>query len=54
MQIVDDGATVQVEEILAQAATACPSSLLVTNRGEGMLNRHPLVQLAASLLGLLA
>ena len=51
MQIVDDGTPTQIEEILAQAAIACAASLPVTDVGQGMLNRHPLTQFAASLLG---
>ncbi len=54
MQIVDDGAAAQIEEVLAYAAIARTSSLPPTNMGQGMLNRHPLAQFAASVRGLLA
>jgi hypothetical protein len=54
MQIVDDSATAQIEEILAQAAIAGASSLPSTDVRQGMLNGYPLAQFAAPLRSLLA
>src|SRR5947209_6505492 len=53
MQIVDDGAAAEIEEIFACAAIACSPSLPPANMGQGMLNRHPFSKLSASLWGLL-
>ncbi len=54
MQIVDDGTTAQIEEILAQSAITRTSPLPVTNMCEGMLNRHSFAQFGPPLGGLLA
>ena len=54
MQIVDDSAAAQIEEILAQPPIACASSLPPTNMGESMFNRDSLAQLGPSLRSLLA
>src|SRR2546426_11349025 len=53
VQIVDDSATAQIEEILAQPTIACASSLPVTNMCESMFNGHTLAQFVASLRRLL-
>src|SRR6266487_4732220 len=53
VQIMDDSATAQIEEILAQPTIACASSLPVTNMCESMLNGHTLAQFVASLRRLL-
>ena len=37
---MDDGATAQIEEILAHPTIACASSLPVADMGESMLNGH--------------
>ena len=54
MEIVDDGTTAQIEEILAQAAIPGASSLPATDVGQRMLNRYSLAQFAAPLRSLLA
>ena len=54
MEIVDDGTTAQIEEILAQAATTGASSLPSTDVRQRMLNRYPLAQFAAPFRSLLA
>jgi hypothetical protein len=54
MEIVDDGTSAQIEEILAQAAIAGASSLPSTDVRQRMLNRYPLAQFAAPLRSLLA
>src|SRR5947209_12226136 len=54
VQVVDNGTTAQIEEILAQSPIACASSLPVTNMCEAMLHCHPFTQLSSSLRGLLA
>lgn len=54
MEIVDDRATAQIEEILAQAAITGASPLSPTNMGEGMLNRDPFAQFGSSFRRLLA
>ena len=54
MQIVDDRAAAQIEEIFAQAAIACASSLPLTHVGEAMFDGHPFAQFGPSLGGLLA
>ena len=46
VEIVDDCAAAQIEEILAHAPIASTSALPVPNMGEGMLNRHPFAQRA--------
>src|SRR6266566_7045705 len=53
MEIVDDRAAAQIEEILAQSAIACAPSLPVTDVSEGMLNGDPFAQFGASLRRLL-
>jgi len=53
VQIVDDSAPTQIEEIFAQSAIACASALPPTNMGQRMLNRHSFTKLGASLWGLL-
>jgi hypothetical protein len=54
VQIVDHGTATHIEEILAQTAIASAPPLPVTDVGQGMLNRHPLAQFAASVRRLLA
>ncbi len=54
MEIVDNGTTAQIEEILAQAAITGASSLPATDVRECMLNRYPLTQFAAPFWSLLA
>ena len=54
MQIVDDRATAQIEEILAQAAIACAWALPPTHMCKRMLNGHPLAQFVAAFGSLLA
>jgi predicted transcriptional regulator len=54
MQIVDDGTTAQIEEILAQPTIACASSLPVAYMSQCMLNGDSFAQLGPSLRRLLA
>jgi hypothetical protein len=54
MQIVNDRAAAQIEEILAQTAIACASPLPPTNMSQRMLNCHPLTQFVAAFWSLLA
>jgi hypothetical protein len=54
VQIVDDGAPPQIEEILAKSPIACTSSLPLTHMSQGMLNRYPFTQFVPSLRSLLA
>jgi hypothetical protein len=54
VQIVDDSAAAEIEEILPQPAIACASSLPLTNMCEGMLNGHPFAQFRPSFWRLLA
>ena len=54
MQIVDDGAPAQIEKILAWTTISCAPSLPVANVGEGVLNRYPLAEFAATFWSLLA
>ena len=54
MEIVDDGAATQIEEILAQATIAGASSLPPANMGEGVFDSHPFAQFGSSLWSLLA
>ena len=54
MQIVDDSAPTEIEEILAQPAIASASPLPPTNMSKRMLNGHTLTQLGPPLWGLLA
>jgi hypothetical protein len=54
MQIVDDRAAAQIEEVLAHASIASTSALPPTNMSQGMLNCHPFAQLCTSLRRLLA
>jgi len=42
VQVVNNGAAAQIEEILAYATIACPSSLPPANMGQGMFHGHPL------------
>src|SRR5689334_14819317 len=53
MQIVDDGAAAEIEEILACATITRPPSLPPANMGQRMLNRHSFSKLSASLWSLL-
>lgn len=53
MQVVDDSAPAQIEEILACAAIAGASALPPTNMREGMLHCHPLTQPGAPLRSVL-
>jgi hypothetical protein len=53
MQIVDDGASTQIEEIFAHALIASTSALPPANMGKGMLNCHPFTQFGSSLWRLL-
>jgi hypothetical protein len=53
MEIVDDRAPAQIEEILAQSPIACAPSLPVTEVSQGMLHRDPFAQFGASLRRLL-
>jgi hypothetical protein len=48
MEIVDDRAAPQIEEILALATIASASPLPVANVGQGVRDRYPLAQLGAS------
>jgi hypothetical protein len=41
MQIVDDGASAQIEEILPHASVTCAPSLPQTNMGQSMFNCYP-------------
>ena len=54
VQIVDDSAPAQIEEILAQTAITGVSSLPLTHMSKGMLDGYPLAQFGSSLHGLLA
>jgi hypothetical protein len=54
VQIVDDGAPTQIEEILAQAAIPGTSSLPLTYMSQGMLDRDPFAQFGSSLRRVLA
>ena len=51
---MDDGAAAQIEEILAQPAIACASSLPLTNMSKRMLNGDPFAQFGPSFWRLLA
>ena len=53
MQIVDDGAAAQIEQILAQATIACTPSLPVPNMCKSVFNCYPLAEFAAPLWSLL-
>ncbi len=53
MQIVDHGATAQIEEILAHSAIPSASPLPSTNMGKCMLNGHALAQFGSPLRSLL-
>ena len=53
VQIMDDRATAQIEEILAHPTIACASSLPVADMGERMLYSHPFAQFVTSLRRLL-
>lgn len=44
MQIVDDGAATQVEEILADTTIARSPPLPPANMGQSVFNRHPFTQ----------
>ncbi len=54
MQIVDDGAPTQIEEIFAQSAIPCMLSLPLPNMSEGMFNGNPFTQFGSSFWRLLA
>lgn len=51
MQVVDDGAVTQIEEVLAAAAVASARSLPAADVGEGMFQPDPLPQLGSALRG---
>ncbi len=51
---MDDGASAQIEEILAQSQIAGTSSLPLTHMSQAMLDSYPFAQLGTSLRGLLA
>jgi hypothetical protein len=53
MQIVNDGAATQIEEIFAPSAIACAPSLPSTDMRKGMLN-HPLTQFVTTFWRLLS
>ena len=53
MQVVDDSATAQIEEVLAYTSIASTSALPSTYMGKGMLNGHPFAQLGTPLRCLL-
>jgi hypothetical protein len=54
VEIVDDGAPSQIEEIFAQSPITGTSSLPSTDMRERLLNRHPLTQFVAAFWSLLA
>src|SRR6266487_539413 len=54
MQIVDNGAPAQIEEILAQSTIPSTSSLPPTHTSQRMLDGHPFAQFGPSLRCLLA
>ena len=54
VQIVDDSAPTQIEEVFTQSAIACAPSLPSTDMGKGMLNRHPLTQFVTTFWRLLS
>ena len=54
MQVLHDGATPQVKQVLADASIARPTPLPVADVGQSMLHRHPFAQLGASQSGQLA
>jgi hypothetical protein len=54
VQIVDDGATAQIEEILAHPSIACTSALPPPDMGECMLTGDPFAQFGPPLRSLLA
>jgi hypothetical protein len=54
MQIVDDRAPAEIEEVLAHTAIASATALPSTHMSKSMLNGHPFPQLGTSLRDLLA
>jgi hypothetical protein len=54
MQIVDNGAATQIEEIFAQSAIACAPSLPSAHMGKSVFNRHPFTQFVTTFWGLLS
>ena len=54
VEIVDNGAATEIEEVLASPTVACPMSLPVPHVGQGMLNRHPFPQLRSPVCGQLS
>jgi hypothetical protein len=54
MQIVDDGATAEIEEVFAHSPIASAATLPLTHMSQGMLDSHSFAQFAPSLCGLLA
>jgi hypothetical protein len=48
VQVVDDSAATQIEEILPHPSIACASPLPSTNMSEGMLDRYSFAQLDPS------
>jgi hypothetical protein len=53
MEIVDNGTSAEIEEILAQSTIARTSSLPPTNMGQGMLDRYSFTQFGSSFWRLL-
>ena len=49
MQVVDDGAAAEIEEVLAGAAVASTTALPASDVGDGMLDRDALSQLGSAL-----
>jgi hypothetical protein len=54
VQIVDDSATAQIEEVLAHTSIASTASLPLTYMSQGMLDGNLFAQLSTSLHSLLA
>jgi hypothetical protein len=54
MQIVDDGAPTQIEEIFAHSPITSAAALPLTHMSKGMLDGHPFTQFGSSLWCLLA
>jgi hypothetical protein len=53
MEVVNDSAATQIEQIFAHALIAGASALPSSNMGQGMFHGHPLTQPGGSLRGLL-
>lgn len=54
MQVVDNSATAQIEEVLAHSSITGASSLPLTDVSQGLLDSHSFAQLSTSLHRLLA